>query len=123
MNVQLNRPTEWPITVEDFLNARGLPEWQYRSPLGCVAADIYRREYRRDPGREWQWINGRWVQVFSYLPAERHVLTQAWEAFGEHAGPPAPRPVRHHRPEPQWHGSGDAMRWQPGGSGPLRSHP
>lgn len=118
MNVLLTRR----ITVADFLVQRGFPaDWPYGSPLGKVAADIYRQTYRREPGRALRWINGHVRWVMAYEPSEAHVITAAWERYGRYAGHrPAPV-VRSHLAPAYWPGN-DAMRWRPT-SGPLRSHP
>jgi hypothetical protein len=110
-------------TVAEYLVQRGLPaDWRFGSPLGRIAAQIYRQTYGREPGRAFRLINGRFRRVMAYRPSETHVLTAAWERYGCTAGQrPAPV-IRTPRPEPVWHGSGDAMRWTPP-SGPLRSHP
>ncbi|MFJ2719409.1 hypothetical protein [Streptomyces sp. NPDC087437] len=110
------------ITVAEYLVRRGLPaDWKYGSPLGRVAAQIYRQAYGREPGHAWRLINGRFRQVMTYQPGEQHVLTRAWEEYGcTAARPRAVAPAS--RPAPVWRGSGDAMRWTPT-DGPLRSHP
>jgi hypothetical protein len=110
------------ITVAEYLVRRGLPaDWNYGSPLGRVAARIYRQTYGREPGRAFRFINGRFRQVMTYAPSEQHILARAWELYGCTAGQARPvTPARH--TGPAWHGSGDAMRWTPTG-GPLRSHP
>ncbi|MEU3899771.1 hypothetical protein [Streptomyces sp. NPDC045251] len=112
------------ITVAEFLVRRGLPaDWPYGSPLGRLAARLYRQTYGREPGHAWRMINGRFRQVMTYAPGEQHVLTRAWELYGCTAGRySAPRPAPARRTGPVWHGSGDAMRWTPP-TGPLRSHP
>ncbi|MCC9154876.1 hypothetical protein LZP81_30960 [Streptomyces parvulus] len=114
------------ITVAEYLIRRGLPaDWQFGSPLGRVAARIYRTTYHREPGRAFRLINGRFREVMTYTPAEQHVLTEAWESYGSTAGRIAARPrpaAPARRTGPTWHGSGDAMRWTPP-SGPLRNHP
>ncbi|WP_416976679.1 hypothetical protein [Streptomyces sp. T028] len=110
-------------TVAEYLMRRGIPaDWRYGSPLGRVAAEIYRQTYRREPGRAFRFINGRFRRVMAYRPSETHVLTAAWDCYGSTAGrTPAPAvPAR--RPASVWRGSGDAMRWTPS-SAPLRSHP
>jgi hypothetical protein len=110
------------ITVAEFLVRRGLPaDWPYGSPLGRVAARLYRQTYGREPGRAWRFINGRFRQVMTYAPGEQHVLARAWEVYGCTADRPRPVALAR-RPAPVWHGSGDAMRWIPT-PGPLRSHP
>lgn len=110
-------------TVAEYLVRRGLPaDWRFGSPLGRVAAQIYRHTYRREPGKAWLFINGRFRRVMAYLPSEAHVLAAAWDQYGSTAGQ---RPARAARPRPSatgWRGSGDAMRWAPG-PGPMRSHP
>ncbi|MGP4085462.1 hypothetical protein [Streptomyces sp. KR55] len=111
------------ITVAEYLVRRGLPaDWNYGSPLGRVAARIYRQTYGREPGRAWRFINGRFRQVMTYAPGEQHVLARAWELYGCTAGR-APAPVVRPRrtPTPRLT-SVDAMRWTPT-RGPLRSHP
>ncbi|WND33991.1 hypothetical protein RI578_06645 [Streptomyces sp. BB1-1-1] len=114
------------ITVAEFLVRRGLPaDWAYGSPLGRVAARIYRATYGREPARAFQFINGHFRPVMTYAPDEEHVLAQAWEQYGCTAGRYVYRPrpaTRAPRTGPVWHGSGDAMRWTPP-TGPLRSHP
>ncbi|MFE6362943.1 hypothetical protein ACFVP3_23455 [Streptomyces sp. NPDC057806] len=111
------------ITVAEYLVRRGLPaDWPYGSPLGRVAASLYRQTYGREPRRAWRFINGRFRQVMTYAPGEQHVLTRAWEQYGCTAGrrtAPAARPVR---PTAVWLPSGDAMRWVPA-AGPVRAHP
>jgi hypothetical protein len=109
------------ITVAEFLVRQGLPaDWRFGSPLGRVAAEIYRNTYRREPGRAFRWINGRFRRVMAYRPSEAHVITAAWERYGSTAGHrPAPRP----RPAvTTWRGSGDSMSWWPSDA-PTRSHP
>ncbi|WP_155054556.1 hypothetical protein [Streptomyces blattellae] len=119
MNAQLSRR----ITVAEYLVQRGLPAgWRYGSWLGRVAAEIYRDTYRREPGKAFRFINGRFRRVMAYRPAERHVLSEAWDAYGRYAedrSAPVVRPVR--VPAPQLT-SVDAMRWTPTPS-PVRSHP
>lgn len=107
-------------TVAEYLVRRGLPaDWRFGSPLGRVAAEIYRQTYRREPGRAFRFINGRFRRVMAYTPGERHVLAEAWDCYGRYAeNRPAPV-VR--TPVPQLT-SIDAMRWTPTG-GPVRSHP
>ncbi|MFI5973560.1 hypothetical protein [Streptomyces sp. NPDC051452] len=111
------------ITVAEYLVQRGLPaDWRYGSPLGRVAAEIYRQSYRREPGRAFRWINGRFRKVMAYRPEETHVLRAAWDRYGRTAGHrhiPAAPTVRPHRAT---FVSGDAMRWTPG-NGPVRNHP
>ncbi|MEU4173256.1 hypothetical protein AB0F46_41260 [Streptomyces sp. NPDC026665] len=109
------------ITVAEYLVQRGLPaDWRFGSPLGRVAARIYRTTYRSEPARAFRFINGRFRRVMAYRPSELHVLATAWEQYGRTAGArPAPAP----RPNPvAVRPSGDAMRWTPG-AGPVRSHP
>lgn len=112
------------ITIAEYLVRRGLPaDWRYGSPLGRVAARIYRATYGREPGCAFRLINGRFRQVMTYAPGEQHVLAEAWEAYGCTAGRYVPRPAAPaRRTGPVWRGSGDAMRWTPA-PGPLRSHP
>lgn len=110
-------------TVAEYLVRRGLPaDWRFRSPLGRVAAEIYRQTYRREPGKAWQFINGRFRRVMAYLPSEAHVLTAAWDQYGSTAGHRPPRAARTPRPTRGWAGSADSMRWTPTG-GPVRAHP
>ncbi|HET6636808.1 MAG TPA: hypothetical protein VFH77_17455 [Streptomyces sp.] len=113
-------------TVATLLRQQGLPtDWRYASPLGKVAADIYRRTYRREPGTTWQLINGRLRTVMAYSPTERHVLTQAWQQYTPGPDrPTAPHDVlsRIDRTLTDWRGSVDSMRWQPA-HGPMRPHP
>ncbi|MER5909552.1 hypothetical protein ABT124_03350 [Streptomyces sp. NPDC001982] len=111
------------ITVAEYLVQRGLPaDWRFGSPLGRVAAQIYRQTYRREPGRAFRFINGRFRRVMAYLPSETHVLTAAWDRYGCTAGHRPARTVRAARTPAAWPGSVDAMRWTPSG-GPIRSHP
>lgn len=112
------------ITVAEFLVRRGLPaDWPYGSPLGRLAARLYRQTYGREPGRAFRMINGRFREVMTYAPGEQHVLTRAWDLYGSTAGRySAPRPAPAQRREPAWCGSSDAMRWTPP-TGPMRSHP
>ncbi|MET9122973.1 hypothetical protein [Streptomyces sp. NPDC004528] len=108
------------ITVAEFLVTRGLPaDWRYGSPLGRIAAQIYRDTYRREPSRAFRWINGGVRRVMAYTPAERHVLAQAWDRYPRTTpqAPAAPRRRPVHVPV-----SGDAMRWTPGDA-PVRNHP
>lgn len=111
------------ITIAEYLVQRGLPaDWRYGSWLGRVAAEIYRDTYRREPSRAFRFINGRFRRVMAYRPAERHVLTEAWDRYGRYAeGRPAPTVRTRHVPAPRLT-SIDAMRWTPTG-GPVRSHP
>lgn len=114
-------------TVATFLTRNGLPaDWRYASPLGRVAADIYRRTYGREPGTTWQLIHGKFRTVMAYSPSERHVLTEAWQQYTPGPDRPTPRPRtvlgRIDRALADWYGSGDSMRWQPA-PGPLRPHP
>ncbi|MCX3059583.1 hypothetical protein [Streptomyces beihaiensis] len=107
-------------TVAEYLVRRGLPaDWRFGSPLGRVAADIYRRTYRHEPGKAFRFINGRFRRVMAYQPAEAHVLAEAWDRYGRTAEIRAARPV--HVPAPRLV-SGDAMRWTPTNT-PVRSHP
>lgn len=117
MSVLVNRR----ITVAEYLVRRGLPaDWPYGSPLGRVAAQTYRQTYRREPGKAFRFINGRFRRVMAYRPSEAHVLTTAWERYGSIAGRPATAPAA---PSGSvWRGSGDAMRWTPDRT-PVRSHP
>ncbi|MFJ2004773.1 hypothetical protein [Streptomyces chartreusis] len=110
-------------TVAEYLVQRGLPaDWRYGSPLGRVAAQIYRQTYGREPGKAFRFINGRFRRVMAYWPTEAHVLAAAWEHYGCTAGL-APAPVtRTVRRRADWSGSGDSMRWTPT-PGPLCSHP
>jgi len=119
MNASINRR----ITVAEYLVQRGLPaDWRYGSPLGRVAAEIYRQTYRREPGKAFRWINGHVRTVMTYQPSEAHILTAAWDRYGCTAGRrPAPV-VRTSRPTTEWAASGDSMRWTPS-RGSLRSHP
>lgn len=122
MTVQISRR----ITVADYLAQRGLPaDWRFGSPLGRVAAEIYRRTYGREPGRALRLLNGRFRPVMTYQPSEAHVLTAAWDCYGRTADQftartPAARRTRTAPAAPFV--SGDAMRWTPTGS-PVRSHP
>lgn len=116
MNAQLSRR----ITVAEYLVQRGLPaDWRFGSWLGRIAAEIYRDTYRREPSRAFRVINDRFRPVFAYGPAERHVLTEAWEAYGRYAEH-RPAPIVR-TPVPQFT-SIDAMRWTPA-AGPVHSHP
>jgi hypothetical protein len=119
MNAQFSRR----VTVAEYLVQRGLPaDWRYGSWLGRVAAEIYRDTYRREPSRAFRFINGRFRRVMAYAPAERHVLTEAWDRYGRYAeARPAPVVRTRHVPAPRLT-SGDAMRWTPS-RGPVRSHP
>ena len=109
-------------TVAEYLVRQGLPaDWRFGSPLGRVAARIYRCTYRREPSRAWRFINGRFRRVMAYLPSEAHVLTAAWEEYGCTAGQ-QPTPTGTPRRATGWLGSGDSMRWTPTG-GSVRSHP
>lgn len=111
------------ITVAEYLVGRGLPaDWRYGSPLGRVAAQIYRQTYGREPGKAFRWINGRPRRVMAYGPAEVHVLTAAWERYGCTAGHRPSPVVRTRRAPYVWPTSVDAMRWTPA-AGPVRSHP
>ena len=115
----MNRRT----TVAEYLVRRGLPaDWRYGSPLGRVAAQLYRQTYNREPGHAFRWINGRFRRVMAYRPTETHILATAWEQYGCTAGQ-RPAPVVWTRPAPAWQGSGDSMRWMPTGATPIRSHP
>ncbi|MET9081419.1 hypothetical protein ABZX77_05860 [Streptomyces sp. NPDC004237] len=111
------------VTVAEFLVCRGLPaDWRFGSPLGRVAAQIYRQTYGAEPGRAFRFINGRFRKVMAYRPSEAHVLIAAWDRYGSTAGrraAPAPRP-RH--TGTTWRGSGDSMRWTPTDA-PMRGHP
>ncbi|WAZ20206.1 hypothetical protein STRCI_001307 [Streptomyces cinnabarinus] len=111
------------ITVAEYLVRRGLPaDWRFGSWLGRVAAEIYRDTYRREPRRAFRFINGRFRRVMAYTPGERHVLSEAWEAYGRYA---VDRPAPAARPRPvavPRLTSGDAMRWIPTNA-PVRSHP
>lgn len=119
MTVEISRR----ITVAEYLVQRGLPaDWRYGSPLGRVAAEIYRHTYGREPGRALQLIHGRFRPVMTYQPSETHVLTAAWDRYGSTADLAAAPVARPSRPRPDWAGSGDSMRWTPTG-GSLRSHP
>jgi hypothetical protein len=110
-------------TVAEYLVQRGLPaDWRFGSPLGRVAAEIYRQAYRREPSKAWRFINGRFRRVMAYQSSEAHVLTAAWDRYGCTAGHRPTRVIRTRRTVPDWAGSGDAMRWRPSG-GPIRSHP
>jgi hypothetical protein len=115
----MNRKT----TVAEYLVRRGLPaDWRFGSWLGRVAAEIYRDTYGREPRNAFRFINGRFRRVMAYGPAERHVLSEAWDAYGRYAeARPAPV-VRTRRTAPDWHSSGDSMRWTPTNT-PVRSHP
>jgi hypothetical protein len=117
-------------TVAEYLVQRGLPaDWRYGSPLGKVAARVYRETYHHEPSRAWRLINGRFRRVMAYRPAEAHVLAEAWELYPRTGAPQAPAPSR---PRPvlsridqvleDWHGSGDSMRWMPG-EGSIGRHP
>lgn len=110
------------ITVTDYLAQRGLPaDWRFGSPLGRIAAEIYRQTYRREPGRAFRWINGRFRPVMAYRPCETHVLTTAWDRYGCTAEQQR-TPARTFRPRAYAPVSADAMRWTQTG-GPVRSHP
>ncbi|SHI66702.1 hypothetical protein [Streptomyces sp. 3214.6] len=119
----MNAATNSRITVAEYLVQRGLPaDWRYGSPLGRVAAEIYRQTYRREPGTAFRFINGRFRPVMTYQPSETHILTAAWDRYGCTADRlPAPA-VRTPRPTTAWAGSGDSMRWTPS-RGALRNHP
>ncbi|MCQ9178564.1 hypothetical protein KMT30_05875 [Streptomyces sp. IBSBF 2953] len=119
MNVQISRR----ITIAEYLAQRGLPaDWRFGSPLGRLAAEIYRRTYGREPGRAFRLLNGRFRPVMTYEPSETHVLTAAWEQYGCTADLPPVQPGRAVSPTGVRMPSGDAMRWTPT-SGRLRSHP
>ncbi|WP_128803694.1 MULTISPECIES: hypothetical protein [unclassified Streptomyces] len=110
-------------TIAEYLVQRGLPaDWRFGSPLGRVAAQIYRQTYRHEPGNAWLFINGRFRRVMAYLPSEAHVLTAAWDQYGSTAGLQPARAVRSRRPVSGWRGSGDAMHWTPTHA-PMRAHP
>jgi hypothetical protein len=110
------------VTVAEYLVRHGLPaDWQYGSPYGRVAAEIYRSTYRREPLRAFRWINGRFRRVMAYRPFEAHVLAIAWEQYGCTAGRRPIRTVAPPRASPGWT-SADAMRWT-SSDGPIRSHP
>ncbi|MFI6249010.1 hypothetical protein, partial [Streptomyces sp. NPDC051016] len=102
------------VTVAEFLVCRDLPaDWRFGSPLGRVAAEIYRQTYGREPGRAFRFINGRFRKVMAYRPSEAHVLIAAWDRYGSTAGrrpapAPRPRPTRAARP-----GCGHNVRWGP----------
>ncbi|WP_432169092.1 hypothetical protein [Streptomyces sp. 1222.5] len=111
------------ITVAEYLVQRGLPaDWRFGSPLGRVAAEVYRDRYRREPGQAFRWINGRFRKVMAYRPEEAHVLATAWDRYGCTAGQRRAPVARARRPYVSPIVSGDAMRWTPGNT-PLRSHP
>lgn len=116
MNVQLKRA----VTVADYLEQRGLPaDWRFGSWLGRVAAEIYRDTYRREPCKAFRVINERTRPVMAYATSERHVLAEAWDAYGRHAENRLAPAVRPALPRLT---SIDAMRWTPD-TGPVRSHP
>jgi hypothetical protein len=119
MNAQLSRR----VTVAEYLVQRGLPaDWRFGSWLGRMAAEIYRDTYRREPSKAFRFINGHVCPVMAYGPAERHVLTEAWDRYGSFAERrPAPVARTRYVPAPRLT-SGDAMRWTPT-SRPVRSHP
>lgn len=109
-------------TVAEYLVRQGFPaDWRFGSPLGRVAAEIYRHTYRREPSRAWRFINGRFRRVMAYRPTETHILTAAWEQYGRTAGQAPTRTATRPRTSAALV-SGDAMRWTPN-SGPVRSHP
>ncbi|MFF8406945.1 hypothetical protein ACF06P_35630 [Streptomyces sp. NPDC015684] len=111
------------ITVAEYLVQRGLPaDWRFGSPLGRVAAEIYRDNYRCEPGRAYRWINGRFRRVMAYRPEETHVLTAAWDRYGRTAGQRRAPVAPARRPYANSFVSGDAMRWTPSNA-PIRSHP
>lgn len=111
------------ITIADYLVQRGLPaDWRFGSPLGRVAADIYRQTYHHEPSKAWRLINGRFRRVMAYLPSEKHILTDAWDRYGCDAGQQPTPTIPTRRPAYDPPVSIDAMRWRPT-SGPLRSHP
>ena len=111
------------VTVAEFLVCRDLPaDWRFGSPLGRVAAEIYRQTYGTEPSHAFRFINGRFRKVMAYRPSEAHVLIAAWDRYGSTAGrrpAPAPRP---RRTVAAWRGSGDSMRWTPTDA-PMRGHP
>lgn len=110
------------VTVAEFLVCRGLPaDWRFGSPLGRVAAQIYRQTYGCEPGHAFRFINGRFRRVMAYRATEAHVLLTAWDRYGSTAGHrPATAPGQ--RPVIAWRGSGDSMRWWPSAAA-TRSHP
>ncbi|MFF3848013.1 hypothetical protein [Streptomyces sp. NPDC002328] len=111
------------ITVAEFLVRRGLPaDWPYGSPLGRVAARLYREAYGHEPSTAFRVIHGRFRRVMAYRSTETHILTSAWELYGSTAGQFAARPAQTRRTPAGWPGSADSMRWTPPG-GPVRSHP
>ncbi|MGW6789972.1 hypothetical protein [Streptomyces chartreusis] len=118
-------------TVAEYLASRGLPaDWRYASPFGRLAAEAYRAEYRREPGKAFRLINGRFRRVMAYRASEAHVMALAWDRYprtNPAASVPRQRSVRRtvariDRVLNEWQGSRDAMQWRPG-SEPLRSHP
>lgn len=117
-----------PITVADYFARRGLPyDWAFRSPLGRIAAELYRDTYRHEPRKARQMINGRRRLVMAYTPDEEHILAEAWRRYPRTHQPtrqPEPRTVlgRIDRALADWAGSGDSMRWRPT-NGPMRAHP
>lgn len=79
------------ITTAEYLAQRGLPaDWRYASPYGRIAAEIYRDTYRREPGRAFRLINGRFRRVMAYRPSEAHVLATAWRSYRRTATLSAP---------------------------------
>ncbi|MEI5520697.1 hypothetical protein WB388_08790 [Streptomyces brasiliscabiei] len=116
MNVQLNRA----VTVADYLVQRGLPaDWRFGSWLGRIAAEIYRDTYRREPYKAFRVINDHVRPVCAYADGERHVLAEAWDAYGHYA---ENRPTPAARPALPQLTSIDAMRWTPD-TEPTPSHP
>ncbi|MHC3474666.1 hypothetical protein ACYF6T_39055 [Streptomyces sp. 7R007] len=117
-----------PITIADYLTRHGLPaDWRFGSPLGRIAAELYRDTYRREPRKAWRLINGHRRQVMAYTPDEEHILAEAWRRYPRTSQPAEerqPRTVlqRIDQALSDWAGSVDSMRWRPTG-GPLRSHP
>lgn len=113
--------THRKVTVAEYLVQRGLPvDWRYGSPLGRVAASIYRNTYGREPGRAFRFINGRFRRVMAYRPSEAHVLTAAWDRYGSTAARYDAPATRAGRRTSGWTGSTDSMRWTPE-PGPVRT--
>lgn len=115
-------------TVVEYLASRGLPaDWRYASPFGRLAAEAYRAEYRREPGKAFRLINGRFRRVMAYRASEAHVMATAWDRYPRTNPNAVPqrsvrRTVARIDRALSDYVSGDAMRWTPSNER-LRSHP
>lgn len=71
------------ITVAEYLAMRGVPAgwWPYASPLGRLAAAIYRALYGKEPGKAHMFINGKFRPVMAYEVDELHILDTAWALY------------------------------------------